>query len=535
MKIYPDQGIAAGNTSVPFLRPHASPALDRNAKGEGHADLSHLFQRLRLISRWSDFSPTKCFHRGTVTVAGLLLGLLIGLILAPLLPPIQKAEAATVPVGTTEGKFEVTQRGSAQYTIPIYVPGGTRGIAPQLSLVYDSQAGNGMLGHGWSLGGLSIIHRCAATIELDGFSGGVNYDANDRFCLDGERLVNIGGNEYHTRHETWQRVLALNTSGGADTSHNPTYFYVLGKDGVILEYGKTADSRIQSAGSANARVWALNKMMDRLGNYYTITYTQDATNGDYRPARIDYTANDSRGLAAYNSILFTYAARTDIPARYEAGFALRSMQRLTGIKSYAGPDLAREYKLAYDNNGAAGRSRLTSAQECGSDGVCLPATQFTWQNGTFGFNTAVNTYWSTNKTGDGPIGFADVNGDGRQDFWGWSSNGNVYVRLANGDGTFQNAVATYWSTNKTGDAPVGFADINGDGRADFYGWSSDGNVYIRISKGDGTFGDAIALIWSTYKLNAPVGFADVNGDGRADFYGTNGGQSVTACTDARLS
>jgi hypothetical protein len=452
--------------------------------------------------------------RGTVTLAGLLLGAFIGLVLAPLLPPIRQAQAATTPVGTTEGKFEVTQRGSAQYKIPIYVPPGTRGIAPQLSLVYDSQAGNGMLGHGWSLGGLSIIHRCAATIELDGFSSSVSH----RFCLDGERLIHIGGGEYHTRHETWQRVLAYNASGQLDTSSNPAYFLVLGKDGVMLEYGKTADARIQSRGTI-ARVWALNKMTDRVGNYYTITYTQDTTNGDYRPARVDYTANDSQSLAAYNSVIFTYAARTDTPPRYEAGFALRSMQRLTNIKTYAGPELAREYRLGYDNNGAAGRSRLTSVQECGSDGVCLPATQFTWQNGAVGFGTAQDISWSANKTADAPIGFADINGDGRQDFWGWSGDGYIKVRLANGDGTFQNAVSTYWSTNKSGDGPVGFADINGDGKADFWGWWNDGNIRVRLSNGDGTFAATTSFNFSSSKANPRVGFADFGGDGLADFWG----------------
>ncbi len=446
--------------------------------------------------------------RGAVTLAGLLLGALIGLILSPLLPPIPVARAETVPVGTTDGKFEVTQRGSAQYTIPIFVPPGTRGMAPKLSLVYDSQAGNGMLGHGWSLGGLSVIHRCAANILLDGFSGGVNYDANDRFCLDGERLMNVGANVYHTRHETWQRVIAYDASGQPDSGWNPAYFKVYGKDGLTLEYGVAPNARIQAPGSSSVRVWALNKMMDRVGNYYTITYTQDNPNGDYRPSRIDYTGNDYQGLATYNSVTFAYETRTDRPARFEAGFVLRSVQRLTGIKSYAGPDLAREYRLAYDNNGAAGRSRLTSVQECGTDGVCLPATTFTWQNGSIGFGAEQNLYWSTNKTADAPIGFADINGDGRQDFWGRSGNGNVYVRLFQQDGTFGSSFAIPWST-----ATTGFADINGDGKADFWGWSGS-TLYPRISKGDGTFYNAPL----TGSVTSEPGFADINGDGLADAY-----------------
>jgi hypothetical protein len=42
---------------------------------------------------------------------------------------------------------------------------------------------NGQLGLGFSLGGLSVIHRCAKTIATDGVKGGVNYNNNDRYCL----------------------------------------------------------------------------------------------------------------------------------------------------------------------------------------------------------------------------------------------------------------------------------------------------------------------------------------------------------------
>jgi hypothetical protein len=148
---------------------------------------------------------------------------------ASLLAFSMNAVAATAPVGATPGNLEVTTRGSASYTIPVVIPPGTHGMQPKLTLGYDSQAGNGFVGHGWSLGGLSVIHRCGATILLDGFKGGVKYDANDKFCLDGERLVNVGGNEYRTRHETWQRVIA------SDTSANPASFTVWAKDGYILD------------------------------------------------------------------------------------------------------------------------------------------------------------------------------------------------------------------------------------------------------------------------------------------------------------
>lgn len=89
----------------------------------------------------------------------------------------------TEAMGLTPASFKVSPSGAATYKISINVPPGTAGMAPNISLEYNSQSGNGLFGQGWSLKGLPIVRRCAATIAQDGFKGGINYDANDRFCL----------------------------------------------------------------------------------------------------------------------------------------------------------------------------------------------------------------------------------------------------------------------------------------------------------------------------------------------------------------
>jgi virulence plasmid B protein len=81
----------------------------------------------------------------------------------------ERAPAAEL-VGATAGELGVSAEGSANYSIEIAVPPGTTGVQPKLSLNYDSQAGNGALGVGFSLGGLSAIMRIAASAIVGGTS-----------------------------------------------------------------------------------------------------------------------------------------------------------------------------------------------------------------------------------------------------------------------------------------------------------------------------------------------------------------------------
>ena len=79
--------------------------------------------------------------------------------------------------------------GTPSYLYPIAVPPGVAGMAPTLSLAYSASVVNGPVGFGWSLRGLSLISRCAATKAVDGRRSGVNFNAADKLCLDGQRLI----------------------------------------------------------------------------------------------------------------------------------------------------------------------------------------------------------------------------------------------------------------------------------------------------------------------------------------------------------
>lgn len=387
------------------------------------------------------------------------------------------------------GQFSVSESGATTYSVPIQAPPGTGGIEPKLALSYNSQAGNGLLGVGWSLSGLSAVTRCPRTIAQDGAKGGINFDANDRFCLDGQRLVAISGaygadgTEYRTERESFSKVISYGSAGSG-----PAWFMVWTKAGHILEYGNTADSRIEAQGKSSARVWAINKISDTKGNYLTFSYTEDNANGDYIPTRIDYTGNSGAGLGPNNSVRFVYEARPDSVPGYFAGSLVKSMQRLTTLQTYAGTTLAKEYRLAYASSPSSNRSRLTSLTECAlPDNSCKPPLSLTWSEfGAYSFGSGSS--WTSLAASF----LADVNGDGRADMVAQQSDG-LYVVLATGTGVGSSSrwVSSFGSSQSYSDqnvTPIFLLDVNGDGLADAVGFASDG-VYVALSNGTG-FGTA---------------------------------------------
>lgn len=143
---------------------------------------------------------------------------------------------------TLPGSFGVSPSGAATYDIPIQVAPGVAGIEPKLSLSFNSQSGNGLLGLNWNLSGLSAITRCPQTKAQDGASAvlGINYASSDRFCLDGQRLMVIAGthgatgSEYRTEIEAYSKVVAEAVSGVASA---PAKFTVKTQAGLTMEYG----------------------------------------------------------------------------------------------------------------------------------------------------------------------------------------------------------------------------------------------------------------------------------------------------------
>jgi hypothetical protein len=410
-------------------------------------------------------------------------------------------------VGSIAGEFSVSN-GTANYSIPIEMPQGVAGMQPELSLNYSSQSGNGYLGLGWSIGGLSAIHRCPATLAQDGVRGSVNLDQDDKYCMDGQRLIVIDdgtygdvGQEYRTEIDGISKI----TSVGGALETGPWYWVVKTKAGLTMEFGATNDSNrdtlpdnvavriVPGSGIYFPHInWKLNKVTDATGNEITYSYYKDDATGEQYIKRIDY---------AENSIRFEYEeTRTDKMEGYYNGLVTTVSQRLASVSSYAGETLVRSYTPTYDVAPTTSQSRIVSIKECANDGSgsveCLPETTFLYDGGgyaTLGFSnskvnlvkgyTIGNGSWSAE---DHPRMMADVDGDGLDDIVGFAGAG-VSVRLSSGK-KFTTLTGRYGEWNSAGswntdDHIRMMADVNGDGKSDVVGFGGTGVSYA-LSQGD---------------------------------------------------
>jgi len=352
----------------------------------------------------------------TTTLSAILAGPLAWTLMSP------DAHAAIV-AGRTPTTFAVSNTGAATYRIPIWTPPGIGDVQLDLALVYNSRSGNGVLGAGWSLSGLSAISRCNKTWAQDGAPRGVLLSVDDRFCVDGQQLkwvsgpYGMAGSIYATEVESFSKIEAIGTSG-----NGPASFKVTTKNGLIYEYGLSADAQIKPGGGSTIQTWALSRIRDRVGtngNRITFTYTIDTANNTYRIASIGFPLTAS-GYGPFYDVLFTYANRptNDIPSAYSAGFISREPKRLTTItiRTHGSATPTKTYAIAYGQGSTTNRSRIASVQECSGLGDCLPETIILYQDGATGWSSTISLTGVASSTAAGvnPIPI-DLNSDGLTD------------------------------------------------------------------------------------------------------------------------
>ncbi|MDM3872664.1 SpvB/TcaC N-terminal domain-containing protein, partial [Porticoccus sp. W117] len=475
--------------------------------------------------------------------------------------PIASSAAVveTDSIGTIAGSFRVDESGSATYNIPIATAAGTAGVAPQLSLNYSSQGGNGLAGLGWNIGGLSGISRSRQTLQQDGDPMPITWGPDDRFALDGQRLILVSGtygapnSEYRTEIDSFATITAI----GGTTGH-PDYWEVKRKDGSTSFYGDVPAGAYTDAKQNNSAgqtlTWALKKFQDSVGNPIWFEYHNDSDG--HRISQVKYAFGSASGPSGYNArVVFSYGPRNDVTSGYVAGYEFTTGQRLTSVTSYntsGGETALRTYNLEYLDQGNSGQtqpttddlSRLTSIEECVGNN-CLPATTFDWSLPIMGIasNATSTTNISPTQSGDDYIGDyrpADINGDGRMDLvWleaSTNNNGNIdrhalYYALANTTGGLGSRIKAYEDFQFAGSAggpdayKIEVIDYNADGRMDVLlwdnndhqpGYNSEWRVHLSTPQGSGGWLLATTGISTGLPANNELTFLDVNSDGLVD-------------------
>jgi RHS repeat-associated protein len=531
-------------------------------------------------------------HLQTVPIGTSGIGVQIGgsiITIQPDLAPYSQAPPNPTPqtpptpgsefFGTLKGNLSVSSTGAATYAVPITIPPGVSGIAPNLSLVYTSQGGDGLAGQGWELAGLSMIHRCPQNRIEDGFTRPMHVNDDDAICIDGKRLFRGTTTGSDTTFTLESTDFSTITQSSVDQS-----FTVVTKTGEIRHYGSSGATQMALPNPAAPLtsvivMWALDRVEDAWGNYFLLQYNRSgesfATEG-LRVTQIDYTGHNAIApicddisgtctggqaeILPFQHIKLHYEmvqgsgvdeARPDIRHVRFGQWSIPKKYRLSAIDTGLGT-----YSLTYLDPDLMMPSRLRRIDYCASAAAapgiqvppCLQGLEFDWDGGGYSWvqeptldtTPQQSTYQipvSLNRiavAGTGTLGsgvqFIDLDSDGRLDIvfalagtprTAWWNNGHGWTERPDW--------ALPHDLVQSNGASAGslLTDVDGDGAQDlvFADGSQHGpQVYLNQIRTGGSWAAATqySVLPSTWtganaNLKTTDTMADMDGDGHADF------------------
>ncbi|MDO9155173.1 MAG: lamin tail domain-containing protein [Paludibacter sp.] len=330
----------------------------------------------------------------------------------------------SLPVGSLQGNASISPTGAATYQLAIECPLGTNGLQPNLSITYNNQGGQGLLGLGWDLAGLSAISRSPKNLYYDGENGKtIAFDNTDCLTLDGQRLILLSnenlteGAVYGTEFENYTRVTV--TKSTFDDIH----FVVTTKDGTIMEYGSTLDSRLTSTsiisiGVTVALAWKLNRITDVFGNTMEFLY---GSTGKYI-SQIKYlgASNSYQNIIQFNyydSPLFG-SSKYKVPKRISCtnGFWLKQDKILDNITTYADGSKVKTYSFNYIQSDRDLRLNTLATYNVANKKLTESKINWGTENNTISLvNVDRMTDSNMNNVDNATLYSGDIDGDGLQD------------------------------------------------------------------------------------------------------------------------
>lgn len=342
------------------------------------------------------------------------------------------------PVGEIPMTSNVALSGAFTMTVPIDCYSGIGDAQPHISLVYNSQQGNGIIGMGWGLNGISKINVSYKNIYYDGSAGmpssGLNGTTSDVYTLDGSRLIRSGSNY-------------VTVSGNVKVAPVPQTRMVGGPD--FCSY--SPDGSVYMYAQTGIKEYSIISFRDKNGNEVTYTYTNDS------PVKLLSKITYAGGKA---SIEFVYSTtRSDPMTRYFNGYKYSETKRLESIK----------YKL----NGAVIRNYILSYFAAGGLGS-LAGSSFMMYGGKFASSTA-GTYAFSGLAGG--VG-AELTGG---NFWEGAAVGVMNAGLNHLQSVVGEAGARYYANKKAGYGDMwNNSFVDGKATREVFAWELENGDMIML-------------------------------------------------------
>ena len=291
-----------------IVKPEKNLVIEREVRAKGDTIFRYKYQAVDL-GPIEDKAPTILYKEEPKRA------------LRSAMPALQSvAEKGNHYVGKIPFTEGVTPTGGKTYAVPI-VTAPCKGQAPQVTIAYNSQGGNGTAGYGWNVTGASAINVVGKTIHYDGQTAAVDLSnpAECAFALDGVRLVRNAGTLTQYDYETSQGFVLVKkhlVNGGI------AYFTVAYPNGNTATFGFKNNTKTQ-------HVYPITELVDRNG--YRIDFEYAVSGNCHFLSRISYGGKSEAEHTA--EIQFNYEARKDFTTVYLSGVALSADKLLKSVVS----------------------------------------------------------------------------------------------------------------------------------------------------------------------------------------------------------
>lgn len=437
-------------------------------------------------------------------------------------PYLHKPSIGQYPKLNTYGTYQ-TQLfpGSATYSYGIEVPSGTNGLAPQLSLNYNSQSvlqNPSLIGAGWSFTSNYIMRNVNFTVTNtsdDYYILNLNGYSDKVFFRNGA---------YNTNINVYLRI-ENKTSGGF------TYWIVTTTDGTQYRFGYSNSSTLFSNSSTYPLKWFLDYVNDTHGNTINYSYNKNPFPDDIGAM---YLSNITYNRDNLRQIIFRYedSNRPDKRIVYEQGSKFLESRRLNGIEVYFNSTLVRRYNITFtDLNSEKTLSSISNITFIGADNTSiLNNIGFEYYDSQPGFDNSskwlIPEEFTSISSGSQDFGarLVDVDNDGFMDFvksnstinytklndkistWVSTSYFSVPEQIANSSNMYQGVV---------------FIDVNRDGLSDLLKAQTGSTRVTYLNNGTAWVNAtnnyfAIPADFINGIKDEGVRFVDLNGDGLID-------------------